>query len=282
MTLKNDEVLYEVSERVATITLNRPDKLNAWTLNMEQEYKAAFAEAEGDPEVRVIIVTGAGKGFCAGADMSLLQEVMGGDVSGGDGHSAEAPMPGAGAREDFQKQYSFPLAVPKPVIGAINGAAAGLGFVHALYCDIRIASETAKFTTAFAQRGLIAEYGLAWLLPRLIGMNHALDLMYSARVITGTEAYDMGLVGKVVPGEQLMDAVRAYAEQLATLSSPRSMAVIKRMAYTGQFQTLGEAVDLAVDEMVQSLGSEDFREGVGSFLEKRQPDFPPLGKSVTT
>ncbi len=276
MALKNNEVLYDVKDRVATITLNRPDKLNAWTVNMEFEYKAAFAEAARDPEVRVILVTGAGKGFCAGADMGLLQSVMSGSVTPGGVEREEPPAIGNGAREDFKKQYSFPLAVPKPVIGAINGAAAGLGLVHALYCDIRFAADTAKFTTAFSQRGLIAEYGLAWMLPRLIGMHNALDLMYSARVINGTEAHAMGMVNKVVPADQLMTVAREYAVQLATMASPRSMGVIKRMAYTGQFQTLGEACDLAVDEMVQSLGSDDFREGVSSFLEKRKPDFPAL------
>ncbi len=277
MPLKNNEVLYSVSDRVATITLNRPDKLNAWTVNMEFEYKAAFAEAARDPEVRVILVTGAGRGFCAGADMGLLQSVMSGSVTpGGADGSGPAPSIGNGAREDFQKQYSFPLSVPKPVIGAINGAAAGLGLVHALYCDIRFAADTAKFTTAFSQRGLIAEYGLAWILPRLVGMHNALDLLYSARVISGTEAYEMGLVNKAVPADQLMATAREYAIQLATMASPRSMGVIKRMAYTAQFQTLGEACDLAVDEMVQSLGSDDFREGVASFLEKRKPNFPAL------
>lgn len=275
MALRNEEVLYTVKDRVATITLNRPDKLNAWTVKMEGEYKTAMAEAARDPEVRVIVVTGAGRGFCAGADMGLLQSVMSGSIQAG-GIDADEPAPaiGNGAREDFKKQYSFPLSIPKPTIAAVNGAAAGLGLVHALYCDIRFAADTAKFTTAFAQRGLIAEYGLAWMLPRLVGMHNALDLLYSARVITGTEAYDMGMVNQVVPADQLMRAVNEYAAQLATLSSPRSMGVIKRMAYEAQFQTLGEACDVAITEMVASLGSDDFREGVSSFLEKRKPDFP--------
>jgi enoyl-CoA hydratase/carnithine racemase len=278
MSLKNNEVLYAVSDRIATITLNRPDKLNAWTANMELEYRAAFTEAARDPEVRVIIVTGAGKGFCAGADMGLLQSVMSGGVTPGSSEHQDVTMKEVGnpTRDDFKKLYSYPLAVPKPVIGAINGAAAGLGLVHALYTDIRFAADTAKFTTAFSQRGLIAEYGLAWLLPRLVGMHNALDLMYSARVITGTEAFDMGMVNKVVPADQLMSSAREYALQLATYASPRSMGVIKRMAYTAQFQTLGEACDLAVDEMLQSLASDDFREGVSSFLEKRKPNFPAL------
>ena len=277
MPLKNNEVLYSVVDRVATITLNRPDRLNAWTVNMEGEYKAAFAEAARDPEVRAILVTGAGRGFCAGADMSLLQSVMSGKVTRRDVDPDELTLGiDNGAREDFKRRFSFPLAVPKPVIGAIHGSTAGLGLVLALYCDIRFAADTAKFTTAFSQRGLIAEYGLAWLLPRLVGIHNALDLLYSARVILGTEALEMGLVNRVVPGDQLMATARDYAIQLATTASPRSMAVIKRMVYTGQLQTLDEAYDLAVDEMVQSLGSDDFREGVASFIEKRNPNFPVL------
>ncbi len=277
MPLKNDEVLYSVADRIATITLNRPDRLNAWTVNMEGEYKAAFAEAARDSEVRAILVTGAGRGFCAGADMSLLQSVMSGKVTRRDVDPHELTLDiDNGAREDFKRRFSFPLAVPKPVIGAINGSTAGLGLVLALYCDIRFAADTAKFTTAFSQRGLIAEYGLAWLLPRLVGMHNALDLLYSARVILGTEALEMGLVNRVVPGDQLMATARDYAIQLATTASPRSMAVIKRMVYTGQLQTLGEAYDLAIDEMVQSLGSDDFREGVASFIEKRYPNFQAL------
>jgi enoyl-CoA hydratase/carnithine racemase len=270
-------VLYSVADRIATITWNRPDRLNAWTVNMEGEYRAAFAEAARDPDVRVILVTGAGRGFCAGADMSLLQSVTSGKLTPSNIDSEKLSTAiGTSVREDFKKQYSFPLAVPKPVIGAINGATAGLGLVHAMYCDIRFAADTAKFTTAFSQRGLIAEYGLAWLLPRPIGMHNALDLLYSSRVILGTEAYEMGLVNKVVPANLLMATAGEYALQLATMSSPRSMGIIKRMAYTGQFQTLGEAYDLAVDEMVQSFGSDDFREGVASFVEKRTPNFSPL------
>jgi enoyl-CoA hydratase/carnithine racemase len=209
--------------------------------------------------------------------MSLLQSVMGGKVTRSDVDPNDLmPGIGNGAREDFRKRYSFPLAVPKPVLGVINGSTAGLGLVLALYCDIRFAADTAKFTTAFSQRGLIAEYGLAWLLPRLVGIQNALDLLYSARVILGTEALEMGLVNKVVPADELMATARDYAIQLATIASPRSMSVIKRMVYMGQLQTLGDAYNLAVDEMVESLNSDDFHEGVASFIEKRKPDFPAL------
>lgn len=268
------EVLYDVSDRIATITLNRPDKLNAWTSQMDREYRHAMADAEKREDVRVIIVTGAGKGFCAGADMGLLSSVAqsGGMARGGDEPLAQ-PGQGNGVRADFRKRFSFPMAIGKPIIAAINGAAAGLGLVHALYCDIRFASDTAKFTTAFAQRGLIAEYGLAWLLPRLIGPNNAMDLLFSARVILADEALRMGLVGRVLPAADLMAFVRDYARQLATMSSPRSLAVMKRQVYEGLLTDLATATDLADKEMAESLKCADFKEGVASFVEKRAPAF---------
>ena len=267
-------VLYEVSDHIATITLNRPEALNAWTGQMDVEYRAAFAEAEKDDDARVIIVTGAGKGFCAGADMGLLQSVTQGKPASANGQG-EVAQPGAnsGMPDDFRQQYSWPPSVLKPVIGAINGAAVGLGFVHALFCDIRFCSDKAKLGAIFGQRGLIAEYGLAWMLPRLIGMNHAMDLMYTSRVITAQEAHAMGLVSRVVPVEKLMDEVREYATLIASTVSPRSTAIMKKQAYTGLVSDLKPALDMATDEMLKSLACNDFKEGVASFLERRAPHF---------
>ncbi|MEK7793552.1 MAG: enoyl-CoA hydratase [Candidatus Hydrogenedentota bacterium] len=270
------EVLYDVSDKIATVTLNRPDKLNAWTSTMDRQYRRAMADAESRDDVRVIIVTGAGKGFCAGADMGLLQAIGSDNATvGGNGSGEPLAEPGLknNPRADFRAHYSWPPSVHKPIIAAINGAAAGLGFVHALYCDMRFASDTAKFTTAFAQRGLIAEYGLAWLLPRVVGMHNAMDLLLSARVIKADEAHSMGLVGKVFPHNDLMPAVREYAKQLTTLSSPRSHAVMKRQVWDAQFTDLASALDLAEKEMLESLACSDFREGVASFVEKRAPQF---------
>ena len=269
-----EEVQYEVADYIATITLNRPDKLNAWTFKMEAEYKRAMADADQRDDVRAIIVTGAGRGFCAGADMSLLSSVMSGEVDTSD-VDTNTPLPGCGpdTPEDFKKQYSFPPAIGKPIIAAINGHAVGIGLVHTLYCDFRIASDSAKFGTAFAQRGLIAEYGIAWLLPRLVGIENAADLLYTARIIEADEALHMGLVGRVVPHDELMPIARAFATEMVTQSSPRSLRVMKRQIWHGLFNRLGPAVDLAVDEMMQSFGSDDFREGVLSFMEKRPPNF---------
>jgi enoyl-CoA hydratase/carnithine racemase len=281
--MPNQETLYEVAKRVATITLNRPDKLNAWTAVMEQEARAAMAEAERDENVRVIVLTGAGRGFCAGADMSLLSTVAtkgldaaqraqaveaGADVGSGSGEGG-----GGGARVDFQKKYSYFPALGKPVIAAINGPAVGLGLVIALYCDLRFASDGARFSTAFARRGLIAEYGMAWMLPRLVGHANALDLLFSARLIDGAEAFRMGLANQVYPQDGFQEKVREYAIELASNVSPRSLRVIKRQVYDAMFQPLGEAFEIAEREMLASLQCQDFKEGVAHFVEKRAPIF---------
>jgi len=268
-----EDILYSVEDGVAVITLNRPDKLNAWRGEMDRDVRAAMREASDDPAVKVIILTGAGKGFCAGADMNLLQTIQSGDarVSRSVVNSHE-PWDKT-ANENFQKQYSWFPAVQKPIIAAINGAAAGLGLIMALYCDIRFASDTAKFTTAFSRRGLIAEHGISWLLPRLIGFANAADLLYSARVITASEAKDMGLVSRVIPAADFEREAIAYARMLAAEVSPRSLREMKREIWNAQFQTLGQAIESANGDMAVSFKSEDFKEGVAHYVEKRAPKF---------
>jgi enoyl-CoA hydratase/carnithine racemase len=274
--MPNQETLYSVADRIATITLNRPDKLNAWTAIMEQEVRSAIEEAERDENVRVIVLTGAGRGFCAGADMSLLSSVV---ASGVDervrkqASSSSTTGPVDGVRPDFRKKYSYFPALGKPVIAAINGPVVGLGLVIALYCDLRFASDAAKFSTAFARRGLIAEYGLAWILPRLVGHANALDLLFSARMVDSAEALRMGLVNQVFPQDTFLAKVTEYARDVAANSSPRSTRIMKRQVYDAMFQTLGEAFDVAEREMLASLQCEDFKEGVAHFLEKRPPVF---------
>jgi enoyl-CoA hydratase/carnithine racemase len=266
----HEHILYDVSGRVATVTLNRPAKLNAWTAVMEAEVRQAMEEAARDEAVRVIVLTGAGRGFCAGADMDLLAGITEGarPVSG----EETRPIDGT-ARPEFVGKYAYFPTVPKPIIGAINGACAGLGLVVALYCDLRFASDQAVFTTAFARRGLIAEHGVSWLLPRLVGPAHALDLLLSARKVEAAEALRLGLVNQVWPHAGFAAAVRAYADELATLSSPRSLAVMKRQLWDAQFQGLAEATRVADEEMLRSFTSEDFKEGVAHFVEKRPPAF---------
>lgn len=272
--MANLETVYTVAERVATITLNRPDKLNAWTAVMDQEVRAAIYEAERDSNVRVIILTGAGRGFCAGADMSLLGAIAQGGLA-----DAEKVLRNSSngerqhIRPDFQKKYSYFPSIQKPVIAAVNGPAVGLGFILTLYCDLRFASDTARFGTAFAKRGLIAEYGLAWMLPRLIGPSNALDMLFSARLVDANEALRMGLVNRVFPQEGFLQGVHAYAQELANNVSPRSMGIIKTQVYNAMFQTLGEAFEGSEEEMLKSLQCEDFKEGVAHFVEKRAPVF---------
>ena len=272
-----EQILYDVSGAIATITLNRPDKLNAWTGTMEQEIREAMYAAEADDAVRVIILTGAGRGFCAGADMGGLSATAGStkeptleesrEGMKGDGSRRE------GVRADFEEKYSYFPSIQKPIIAAINGAAAGLGFVMSLYCDIRFASDNAKFTTAFSRRGLIAEHGISWTLQRVVGLPNALDLTLSARVILADEALRMGLVNQVYPADSFMESVTAYAEEMANMVSPRSTRVMKEQLYNAQFQTLQEAILVANDEMFQSLRCDDFKEGVAHFVEKRPPAF---------
>jgi enoyl-CoA hydratase/carnithine racemase len=274
--MANEETLYSVHDRIATITLHRPDKLNAWTATMEKEVRTAMDQAEQDQNVRVIVLTGAGRGFCAGADMSLLQAVT---EKGPHDLHGDHLLRNTGERErvnvrpDFQKKYSYFPSIQKPVIAAVNGAAVGLGFILCLYCDLRFASETARFGTAFAKRGLIAEYGLAWMLPRLIGPANALDMLFSARLVDASEAARMGLVNQVLPQEQFLYHVYAYAKELAYNVSPRSLRVMKQQVYNGMFQTLSEAFETSEREMMDSLQCEDFKEGVAHFLEKRDPVF---------
>jgi len=269
-----EETLYQVADRVATITLNRPEKLNAWTGVMEREVRAAVEEAERDEQVRVIVLTGAGRGFCAGADVSLLKNVADRGLDRATRERAlETHGKRQGVRPDFLKKYSYFSAVPKPVIAAINGPVVGLGLVIALYCDLRWASENARFSTTFARRGLVAEYGMAWMLPRIVGLPNALDLLFFARTIDASEALRIGLVNQVFSQDAFALKVRENASELASAVSPRSLRIIKRQVYDGLFQSLAEAFEASEHEMLASLGSEDFKEGVAHYLEKRPAGF---------
>jgi enoyl-CoA hydratase/carnithine racemase len=272
-----EQILYEVKDRVATVTLNRPDKLNAWTTVMGREVRQAMDEAARDEAVRVIVLTGAGRGFCAGADMQLLSGIVGaGRQDPGESTAPREPAAGGGdpaIRPDFRGPFAYFPTVPKPIIAALNGATAGLGLVVSLYCDLRIAADTAVFTTAFSRRGLIAEHGVSWILPRLVGLQHGLDLLLSARKITAAEALAMGLVAQVKPAATLQEDVRAYARELADLVSPRSLRVMKRQIWEAQFQSLAEATAVGEEEMRRSFTAEDFKEGVAHFVEKRAPRF---------
>ncbi|HVV41234.1 MAG TPA: enoyl-CoA hydratase [Nitrobacter sp.] len=262
-------ILYDVSDKIATITLNRPDRMNAWTPTMERDVRAAMEAAARDDGVRVIVLTGAGRGFCAGADMEALKELDPNDI----GRVNAMPPFDMNRRADWQARYSFYPAIAKPIIAMLNGATAGIGLVHALYCDLRFAADNTVFTTAFARRGLIAEHGISWMLPLIVGHANALDLLLSARRVSSEEALRIGLVNRLYPADQLREQTYAYARDLADFVSPSAMAVIKRQVYDAPFQTLAEATIAANREMMVALQGEDFREGVASFVEKRPPRF---------
>lgn len=254
----SDVVLYEKRGKVALITLNRPDRLNAWTLELGGAYWDRIDEATVDPDVRVIVVTGAGRGFCAGADMDLLQGIGAGD-------ERSAP-----ARDEHQ---SYTTTVPKPVIGAINGACAGLGMVQAMMFDVRFAAAGAKFTTAFGRRGLVAEYGISWMLPRIVGHANAMDLLLSARVVLAEEALEMGLVNKVFPADRLLDETLAYANDIADNVAPTSIRSMKQQVMAGWEWDLATSNADTHERMQHSLRQADFKEGVQSYLDKRPPEF---------
>jgi enoyl-CoA hydratase/carnithine racemase len=260
----SETVQKKIEDGVAVLTLNRPDRLNAWTPEMGRDYFDALADCGQDEAVRVIVVTGAGRGFCAGADMANLQTI------GEDGaQPADGPY-------DARPQ-SFPLTIPKPIIAAVNGACAGIGLVLALMCDIRFAAHGAKLTTAFSRRGLVAEYGIAWMLPRLVGPAHALDLLFSGRVVLGDEAAALGLVNRAVSSEQLLHETMAYARDMAVNCSPASMAAMKAQVYADLERSLDQGLEDAGTRMLGSFSAPDFKEGVTSFLERREPQFAPLG-----
>ena len=261
------EILYSVADYVATITLNRPDRLNAWTRQMEAELRDAVAAATADDNARAIAITGAGRGFCAGADMSILTGITEAP------RARETDQAGSeGGDDNFGQKFSYLLAVPKPIFMAINGPIAGIGLCLSVFGDFRYMAEHAKLTTAFAKRGLIAEHGISWMLPRLVGTMNALDLLCSARTIEASEAERLGLV-RTLPAEDFLTTVQGIAREMVTTASPRSIGVIKRQVYHSHFQSLAEAWVAADNEMLASFTSEDFKEGVAHFVEKRAPAF---------
>jgi enoyl-CoA hydratase/carnithine racemase len=265
-------IRYGVDERIATITLNRPDRLNAWTGRMHTEYRWAIAEAEADPDVRVMVVTGAGRGFCAGADSrALTGHVERGHYDPGTG--PDLAMPGYGADPEFDHDFAFQFGLTKPVIAAINGPAAGVGFVLACFADLRFAAAGAKLTTSHGKLALPAEYGLSWLLPRLIGLTRANDLLLSSRVVLADEAATMGLINAVVQPDDLLAHTYDYARILATTVAPSSLTATKRQIYLDQHRGVGDSVEEAAVRLRQMMTTADFAEGAAALAEKRPPRF---------
>ncbi|MFJ8916781.1 enoyl-CoA hydratase-related protein [Amycolatopsis sp. NPDC102389] len=253
-------VRYAVDGAVATITFDKPERGNAMDQPMQIRYGQLLSEASADPGVRAVVVTGSGRSFCPGADLGLLENIS---VSG----------TGAPEREGFRDVLAAAYA-GVPVVAAINGGCAGLGFVIACAADVRFAAAGAKFTTAFARRGLIAEYGVAKLLPELVGRGRALDLLLSGRTFTAEQAYEYGLVQEIVPPEELLSRAMAYATELATYSAPRSMALIKRQVLREAGLSLEDSAREATALMYESFRHPELSEGLASWNERRPPDFP--------
>ncbi len=269
-----EQITYAVDEPVATITLNRPEALNALTARMMAEIRHALAEAEKDERVVGIVMTGAGRGFCAGMDMNALDSMSSGEGGGPEDLSHLKANPGdPDMGENFQVTYSYLLSLRKPLIAAVNGASAGLGMVFAMLCDMRFMADNAKFVTAFAQRGLVAEHGISWILPRLIGPSRALDLLWSGRGVGAEEALRIGLADRMVPAGEAASQAADYIRDIASRSAPLSLKVMKQQVYMHLNMQLGDAMKDTNRLMDESLKRDDFREGVRSFLEKRPPNF---------
>ena len=258
-------IQYDVDDPVAVITLDRPETLNALTLAMLADFRTAVESAAQDPAVVGIVITGAGRGFCSGLDASVL------------GATANAGSKAKPTADGVPGLFTWLLEIPKPVIAAVNGVAAGGGFVLAAMADIRIASSSAALTTIFSKRGLVAEHGTTWIVPRLVGAGAALDLLWSSRKIDAAEAHRIGLVQQVVEPDDLLAAARRYIVDLAEQVSPASLADTKRMVY----RHLGMGYEDALVEtdriQYEALDRVDAREGAMALIEKRSPTFPRLG-----
>ncbi len=263
MIADGDQVLRSDEDGVCTLTLNNLERRNAWNVVMEERYFSLLDEVDAEPDVKVVVLTGAGGFFCPGLDTVGLTV------------AAESGQLAIGRR----RPQTYTLKIRKPLIAAINGACAGIGLMQALACDVRFAARGAKFSTAYARRGLPAEYGSSWLLPRLVGVEAALDLLLSGRTLTAEEAKEIGLVSRVCDRDEVVEQAQSYAADLARNCSPRSMAAIRRQVYGDLSRSFPESMVHTLATMKEFAGNEDFAEGVASFVEKRAPKFAPLDPS---
>lgn len=272
-----EEIIYDVADGVAVITMNRPETLNALTDRTQAEIRHALDQSERTEDTIGTVLTGAGRGFCSGVDMNALGAMSEAGRRLGAAHADLAADPGNPDNDpNFQIGAAYFLGLRKPLIAAINGACAGLGFSYAVFCDLRFVDRTARFATAFSQRGLIAEHGTSWILPRLIGPANALDILWTGRKFDGEEAGRIGLANRVCePGECVNDA-RAYLREIADVAAPNSLMMMKRQIYRHLNAELRPAMEESNAWMDASLARGDFKEGVASFVERRPPKFAPV------
>jgi len=263
---------YEVTEGVALVTLARPKRRNAWTGRMHTEYRWILREADCDRAVRVIVVTGdpEGQAFCAGADLQALE---GHSQKGGydPGTPQDIAEPGYGVDPAFDAAFAYHFGIGKPVIAAINGAAAGVGLVLAAFADLRFAAAGARFTAAHGRFNFPAEFGLSWVLPRIVGLTHANDILLSSRVFTAEEALAMGFLNRVLPPQDLIGEVMAYARNVARTVAPGSARESKRQIYRDLHRDAASSVRAAEALLEQMAREPDYREGVKAWMEKREP-----------
>ncbi|HUZ11369.1 MAG TPA: enoyl-CoA hydratase-related protein [Caulobacteraceae bacterium] len=267
--MSQDEIQFENRGRLGLIRLDRPQALNALTYRMLADIRDLVRRCEADPQVSAIAFTGEGRGFCSGIDAQVLRATT---EAGGAAPSADR---GGEGRRDPPGIFSYLPLVSKPVIAAVNGVAAGAGFILAMMSDLRFGSATASFTTIFSKRGLIAEHGASWVLPRLVGLSRALDLLWSSRRIDAEEAQRIGLLDRVFPAEMLLDEVEAYVNELASQISPGAIAVMKSQVWRHLSEAMGPALEDS-DRLTQAqLSHPDAREGAMALIERRAPNFQP-------
>ncbi|WP_054030560.1 enoyl-CoA hydratase-related protein [Desulfatitalea tepidiphila] len=270
-----ESIKLEFVGHAAIVTLNRPESLNAFTYPMIDEFGYAVQEAEGLENVTGIVVTGAGRGFCAGVDMNTLNQLQ----QDGKGSQSDTIKVSPGDKtmgDNFGPGLTYLLSVRKPIIAAVNGACVGLGMSLSLFCDLRFASENAKFLTSFSPRGLVAEHGQSWILPRIVHPSRALDLLWSSRKVDAAEAFQIGLVDRVFKPERLIEESINYIEHLANTTAPMSLMAMKRQVYRHLNMQLGEAMQETSHLMEESMVRGDFKEGIASFIEKRPPKFKKI------
>lgn len=273
MELKNTE--YEVDSSIATIWLNRPHRMNAWTGRLHTEYRYLLAKADADDAVQAIVISGRGKGFCVGGDSQALE----GHADRGSydpGTSADIANPGYGIAEEFDAPFAYHFGLTKPCIAAINGPAAGVGLALACFADIRFAVPGVKFTTAHGKLNLPAEYGLSWMLPRIVGLGRANDLLLTSRVFTSDEAFELGFVNALYAPDELMASTYDYVRRMITTVSPNSLRQTRWQIYRDLHRDVATSVRESEKLLNTMMGEADYKEGVHAFIEKRQPRWPSL------
>ncbi len=277
MELKVTE--YSINNRVGVVRLKRPDRGNSWTTRMNAEYRYLMAMLDDDPEVHVIVVTGAGRQFCVGADFKALDHYEKSDADYATSFKPdEMAQPGHGVNPEYDHELVWHWGMKKTVIAAINGACAGIAVALAAFCDLRYAVEGAKFTTATPRMGLPAEYGLSWILPRLVGLTRSADILLSGRIFKSEEAFAMGYLNGVFPAEDFEASVMKVAQELADTVSPIAAKTAKRQLYGEQLSVrVGQSIEDSKQLIGQLMKHSDFSEGLSAMKEKRQPRFKGLG-----